>query len=176
MGGLTKVPVQGTPRLPTLATTGNPSNAPLDISFLYTNARSLIPKRVELLAYIDMEKPDIVAITETWATADHLMTEFSVPGYESFFKNRLNKKGGGVICYFKNTLPAMKIERQDSDKYDSVNIELETSKLNKLTIGTVYRPLKQQAADDAALYEKILALTQNKQSVIIGDFSCPKIN
>ncbi len=36
------------------------------------------------------------------------MTEYSFPGYDSFFKNRLNKKGGGVICYVKNTLPAMK--------------------------------------------------------------------
>ncbi len=48
-------------------------------------------------------------ITETWTDLDHLMTEYSVPGYESFFKNRLNKKGGGVICYVKNTLPATKI-------------------------------------------------------------------
>ncbi len=39
------------------------------------------------------------------------MTEYSVPGYDSFFKNRLNKKGGGVICYVKNTLPAMKIKK-----------------------------------------------------------------
>ncbi len=60
--------------------------------------------------------------------------------------------------------------------YDSVYIELQTSKRNKLTISTVYRPPKQQAADDAALYEEIQAMTQNKQSVIIGDFNCPKIN
>ncbi len=58
-----------------------------------------------------MEKPDTIAITETWATVNHLMTEYSVPGYESFFKNRLNKKGGSVICYVKNTLPAMKKKR-----------------------------------------------------------------
>ncbi len=58
----------------------------------------------------------------------------------------------------------------------SVYIELQTSNRNKLTIGTVYRPPKQQAADDAALSEEIQAMTQNKQSVIIGDFNCPKIN
>ncbi len=104
------------------------------------------------------------------------MTEYSVPGYESFLKNRLNKKDGGIICYVKNTLPAMKIKKQESDKYDSAYIELQTSKRNKLTIDTVHRPPKQQAADDAALYEEIQALTQNKQSVIIGDFNCPNIN
>ncbi len=98
------------------------------------------------------------------------MTEYSVPGYDIFFKNRLNKKGSGVLCYVKNTLPAMKIKKQDSDKYASVYVELQTSKRNKLTIGTVYRPPKQQAADDAALYEEIQVRTQNKQSVILWDF------
>ncbi len=81
------------------------------------------------------------------------MAEYSVPGYESFFKNRLNKKGGGFICCVKSTLTAMKIKKQESITYDSVYIKLQTSKRNKLTIGTVYRPPKQQAADDAALYE-----------------------
>ncbi len=55
-------------------------------------------------------------------------------------------------------------------------VELETSKHNKITIETVYRPPKQQAADDAALYEEIHTITQNKQSVIIGDFNCSNID
>ncbi len=58
----------------------------------------------------------------------------------------------------------------------SIIIEVVTSKHNKLTIGTVYRPPKQQAVDDSALYAEILAMTQNKQSVIIGDFNCPNID
>ncbi len=35
------------------------------ISVLYPNARSLIPKRDELLAYIATEEPDVKAIAET---------------------------------------------------------------------------------------------------------------
>ncbi len=103
-----EAPTQPTSRSPTVPTPKR------DISVLYTNMRSLLPKRDELLAYIDVEKPDIIVITETWATADHLTTEYSVLGYKSFFKNRFNKKGGDVICYVKNTLPAMKIKKQDS--------------------------------------------------------------
>ncbi len=53
---------------------------------------------------------------------------------------------------------------------------METSRHNKLTIGTVYRPPKQKATDNAALYEEIQTITQNKQSVIIGDFNCPNID
>ncbi len=104
------------------------------------------------------------------------MTEHSVPGYESYFKNRLHKEGDGVICYVKNSFPVIRIEKQDSDKYDFVYIELETSKRNKLTTGTVYRPPKQQAPRDAALYEEIHTKTQEKQSVNFGDFYCRKIN
>ncbi len=139
-----------------------------DLSVLYSNARSLIPKRDELL---DMERPDVIAITETWATFDHLMTEFSIPGYESFQKNRAHKKGGGFISYVKRDYRAVIISKQDSEKYDTVYIEVATSKHNKFTIGTVYKPPKQQAADDTALYAEIQAMTQNKQSVIIGDFN-----
>ncbi len=40
----------------------------------------------------------------------------------------------------------------------------------------MYRPPKQQIGDNAAVYEELLAMTQNKQSIIIGDFNCPKSN
>ncbi len=51
-----------------------------------------------------------------------------------------------------------------------------TSRHNKLTIGTVYKPPKQQATDDTALYAEIQAMTQDKQPVIIGDFNCLNID
>ncbi len=60
--------------------------------------------------------------------------------------------------------PAVIISKQDSEKYDTVYIEAATSRHNKLTIGTVYRPSKQQAADDAALYEEIQAMTKKKSN------------
>ncbi len=85
-------------------------------------------------------------------------------------------QGGGAICYVKNKYPAVKITKEDSEKYDTVYVELETSKHNKIAIGTVYRPPKQQATDDATLYEEIHTITQNRQSIIIGDFNCSNID
>ncbi len=43
-------------------------------------------------------------------------------------------------------------------------------------LGLYTNPQKLQAADDAALYEETQAITQNKQSVVIGDFNCPNID
>ncbi len=44
----------------------------------------------------------------------------------------------------------------------------------KLTLATVYRPSKQQAADHIALYEELH--TQSKEAIIIGEFNCPNID
>ncbi len=146
------------------------------ISVLYMNARSFLPKRDELLAHIAVEKPDIIAITESWANSSHLMTEFAVTGYESYNKNRQHRKGGRVICYDKNTFSAIKIEKQDAQNYDTVYVELTTTGNKKLLVAIVYRPLKQMRTEDTALYEEIKSPTRNENAVIVGDFNCPGIN
>ncbi len=89
-------------------------------------------------------------------------------GYEIFQKNRTNKKGGGVICYVKSPLVAIKTEKQDAENYDSVYVEI-THTNKKLIFASVYRPPKLQAADDTALYNEIQSLIQGKIIIVIGD-------
>ncbi len=137
------------------------------------NARSLIPKRDELLSHIAVEKPDVIASTESWANSSHLMTEFAVAGYESYNKNQQHRKGGGVICYVKNTLSAIKIEKQEAQNYDAVYVELTTAGNKKLMVVIVYRSPKQMRTDDTALYEEILSTIRNKNAVIVGDLTAP---
>ncbi len=76
------------------------------MSVLYMNARSLLPKRDELLANVVTEKPDVIPITETWIKPDYLISEFPIPGYESFHKSRAHKKGEGSYVTSKtHSLP-----------------------------------------------------------------------
>lgn len=42
-----------------------------------------------------VEKPDVIAITETWANLSYLMTEFAIVCYE----NQLHKKGEKPYVY-----------------------------------------------------------------------------
>ncbi len=74
------------------------------------------------------------------------------------------------------TLTAVKLEKQDAERYDTVYVDITTECNRKLTIDTVYRPPKLQAADDAILYQEINSITQNKEAVIIGDFNCPNVD
>ncbi len=68
-----------------------------------------------------------------------------------------------------------KIRKLDAEKYDSVYVDITTERNRKLTIGTVYKLPKLQAADDTALYEEINFTIQNKEAIIIGDFNCPNV-
>ena len=143
---------------------------------MYTNARSLTSKRDELGAHAGLERPDVIAVTETWANDDHLMSEFSIPGYSLFHKNRVHKKGGGVICYIKNTLSAVQISKRDVEAYDTLYVEINANRNKKIIVAVVYRPPKQNAADDLALYEEIRTIIHSKDAVIMGDFNCPNID
>ncbi len=139
------------------------------------NPRSLIPKRDEFLTQIPTEKPEVIAITESWASSGHLMADLRSLATQATRKTERTKKGGGVISYVNSTLSAAKIEKEDAQNYDSIYVEL-TNRNKKVTIATVYRPPKQQPTDDAALYEEIQTTIRNKKAVVIGDFNCPNIS
>ncbi len=90
-------------------------------------------------------------------------------------KNRTNKKGGGVICYVKSTLVAIKIDKQDAENYDSIYVEI-IQNYKKPVLATVYRPPILQAADNTALYNEIQSLIQGKNAIVIGDFNCANVD
>ena len=45
--------------------------------------------------------PHIIGITESWATPDISDAELGMTGYVMFRKDRLGRRGGGVILYIK---------------------------------------------------------------------------
>ncbi len=70
-------------------------------------------KRDELVAYALSENPDIITITGSWLDIgnEHLISEVSIPGYNTLLNCRENRKRGGVILYVKDTIQATEIEK-----------------------------------------------------------------
>ena len=66
----------------------------------YTNARSIVNKRNELELYIMEERPDIIAITETWAVESIEDSELKIEGYTMIRRDRIlgEKTRGGESC------------------------------------------------------------------------------
>jgi len=56
-------------------------------------------------AWISNIRPDIIGVTESWASGDILDSELSLDGYNLFRKDRpVARAGGGVLLYVKSSL------------------------------------------------------------------------
>ena len=75
------------------------------VKLLSANVRSLVQgsKREEITILANEHGIDIIAITETWGRSDILDSEFDIPGFRLYRKDRAevnDKKGGGCIVCF----------------------------------------------------------------------------
>ena len=77
-----------------------------EIKCVCLNARSIINKKTELNIMVDDIKSDIIGITESWANNDITNAELGLEGYVMFRKDRIGRRGGGVLLYIKDTIPA----------------------------------------------------------------------
>ena len=139
--------------------------------------RSLVNrvKMAELEMYIKNECPDIIGLTETWASDKISNEELKLVGYDMFRKDReiesIDKhKGGGVLLYVKHKWNAVQREDLNNENFkESIWCEI-GQKNGKLLIGVCYRTPNANEEVDKGLYE--LITRSNKESVIImGDFN-----
>ena len=143
----------------------------------YTNANSLINKMSELR--YRAEGMDIIAVTETWASADVMDGEINIDGYTMFRKDRQHGKGGGVILYVKDTFTAVTYETAYTTEFsESVWCKI-MLKNQELIVGVCYR----SPASNEDNNNKLLSMLENTikggkatRFLVMGDFNCPNIN
>ena len=77
------------------------------------NARRIIKKN-ELNIMVEDIETHIIGITESWANTDITYAELGLIGYVRFRRDRIGRRGGGVILYVKEYIPAyeIKLERE----------------------------------------------------------------
>ena len=93
-----------------------------DFNVIYFNARSLLPKLDELRTLVEMEKPSIVCVVETWLSEDITDEEISISNYQIFCCNR-NRHGGGVLIYTHISL-SVSVLLSGPDKLELLSILL----------------------------------------------------
>ena len=103
------------------------------------NARSIVNKKNELNIMVEDIDPHIIGITESWANIDITDAELGLRGYVMFRKDRIGRRGGGVILYVKESIQAYEIKlEREADCDEAVWCKI-VSGNSKLTIGLVYR-------------------------------------
>ena len=110
-----------------------------EIKCVCLNARNMINKKNELNIMVDEIKPHIIGITESWANNDITDAELGLEGYVMFRKDRIGRRGGGVLLYIKETIPAYEVQlKEEADYNEAIWCKLVTEHTT-VTIGVVYR-------------------------------------
>ena len=77
------------------------------LKVLTANVQLLLPKIDELIAFIQVETFDVIALNETWLDTQnkHLLAEVSIHGYKVLHvdKPTPSGRGGGSIMYINNS-------------------------------------------------------------------------
>ena len=84
-----------------------------EIKCVCLNASSTIHKKNELNIMVDDIKPHIIGITESLSNNDTRDAEMGLEGYVMFRKDRIGRRGGGVLLYIKETIPAYEVQLQE---------------------------------------------------------------
>ena len=85
----------------------------------------------------DIKPHIIIEITESWANDDITDAELGLEGYVMFRKDRMGRRGGGVLLYIKETIPAYELQLQEeADCNEAIWCNLVTGHTT-VTIGVV---------------------------------------
>lgn len=107
------------------------------LAFLHCNAQSARNKDDELTMFLGefRFKFQVIMITETWYSCEGDV--LSLPGYKSFFLNRHDRRGGGVLQFVSEQLSCSLL----SD-FSKINIDYEALTLQYKTyvFAVIYRP------------------------------------
>ena len=150
------------------------------LSVIYTNARSINSKLVDLETLISDNNPDIILLTETWCNSDITNSYLNLNGYfidPDLRVDRLdtaNGIGGGLLVYCKNGLNIIPVEKTiDYNQYCQFLVKSDQCN-NDLCITLVYRSPNSTKENNDLLCKIVEESVPN--TIIIGDFNFPQID
>ena len=134
------------------------------------NARSILNKKNELDIMVDEIKPHIIGITESWANNDITDAELGLEGYVMFRKDRMGRRGRGVLLYIKETIPTYEVQLQEeADCNEAIWCKLVTGHTT-VTIGVVYRCPNITKENNEKIHNAISEVSKG-DCIIMGDFN-----
>jgi len=128
----------------------------------------------KLSALVEIYKPHIIGITESWDNKDIKDAEFGITGY-LFRKDRSSKnRGGGVLLYIVNELEAVEWKPQ-SQFPEQIWCKLKVPANGNLLVGVCYRTANKEIFGDIAEKQlnDLIEELHGKHVMLMGDFNYP---
>ena len=129
-----------------------------NVSILYYNARSLLPKLDSLRAEAAANNPSIICIVETWLSENISDSEVSIENYPIARLDR-NRHGGGVLVYIHNSLSWKILQKGPNDlEFIALSVSSSTTNTVKHCVSVLYRPPSSSISFFDSLYNILLSL------------------
>ena len=107
------------------------------LSVLFYNTRSILPKFDGLCSELEIHKPDIICLVESWLSDEVLDSEISLTNYQLYRLDR-NRHGGGIIIYTHNNLTTELVTKGPHNlEFMAVSV---SNGISKFCISLFYRP------------------------------------
>ena len=124
----------------------------------------------ELNIMVDDIRPHIIGITESWANNDITNADLGLEGYVMFRKDRIGRRGGGVLLYIKDTIPAYEVQlHEEADCNEAIWCNLVTGH-TAVIIGVVYRCPNITKQNNEKIHNAINEVSKG-DCIIMGDFN-----
>ncbi|KER19546.1 hypothetical protein T265_15509, partial [Opisthorchis viverrini] len=158
-------------RRTTIKSSNHPGHSPFGFSpseeaeavlkCLYTNCLSLFNKLGDVRQSACLEKPSIIALTETWLTPDVSDAEISIDGYFIFRADSKRGRAGGVALYLHAALPIPIVlaDTTPAPFCDALWVQIPLRGSDSLLLGVVYRSPSSPPEDDQFLTQTLEQLS-----------------
>ena len=146
------------------------------LKILQININGINNKFTELQQLTKEESPDIITIQETKLTSK--TKRCHLQGYSTIRKDRIDKNGGGLITYIKDSIPFSELDYKP--KENKTNIEtsitkIHISKVKQYHIVNTYIPPRDSQIDtkqeDKEITEHLNHFFSLSNSIITGDIN-----
>ena len=140
------------------------------------NIRSIRNKSVALAEFINSNKSDIIAVTETWLRpddTDSFIGSVTPPGYKCTHVPRQQGRGGGVGFFIRDDIDFKVLPQPCFNTFESISVHLSTGNAQDIVFHTVYRPpnvSKANFIEDFSSFVEDAALSCC-ENVILGDLN-----
>ena len=147
------------------------------IFFGLINARSAVNKAALLHDSICDGHLDLLAVTETWISADApnaIKQDIAPPGFSVVHSHRPAKRGGGIAIIHKSSIRSAVLDLGTHTEFESLSLKISNSS-SAMTIAAIYRPPGPITSSFFDQLTNFIDILQSKSTpfILCGDFNAP---
>ena len=125
-----------------------------------------------------LNKIDFFGISETKFNNDHKTEYFHIDGYQPpFRKDRLEKRGGGILCFVKNDVNCIRRIDIEDNNIECVWVEIKPKNAKSFLVGSIYRNPDSKVIWKSYFETHIEKVQlEDKEIILLGDLNRDLLN